>query len=275
MDNWQSQFESEAIQSESQEIRAKLKQIEKRNWWSWWHAVLVMLLLTAAVVSLSVPTLLHEADTFFRFNLGQAVRGLVGLVLLFNTYAIYQQVLIKRLCRQLAEKQLHTELFQKWAMFDPLTGLCNRRFAERQLEVEISRSQRNGSPLILLLIDLNKFKQINDRLRHLAGDMVLKKFAEHLKKAVRGSDMVGRIGGDEFIVLLPECHLLQLQHVVDRLRPLILDWNGQRITVTFSVGWNEYEAGQRPEQLIEAADRALYLNKSAGKMPPLPVAAVS
>ena len=275
MDNWQSTFEKEAIDTDTQEIRAKLRQIEGRTWWSWWHAILVMLLLTGAVVSLSLPSLFREADTFFQFNLSLAVRGLVGLVLLFNVYAIYQQMLIKRLFRQLAEKQAHAELFHRWAMFDPLTGLCNRRFAERHLELEIARSQRYGHPLTVLLIDLNKFKQINDRYGHPAGDLVLKKFAEHLKKAIRGSDLAVRIGGDEFMVLLPECPLGQLQKVLSRLDPLTADWDGQKIAVTFSVGWKEYESGERPEQLIGAADRALYLNKSAGTTPPLPVHAVS
>ncbi len=182
MDNWQSEFENEARDTDTQEIRAKLRQIERRNWWSWWHAVLVMLLLTGAVVTLSLPSLLREADTFFQFNLGLAVRGLVALVLLFNLYTIYQQILIKRLCRQVAEKQIHAEIFHRWAMFDPLTGLCNRRFAERHLALEAARSQRNGHPLTVLLIDLNKFKQINDRYGHPAGDLVLQKFAEHLRK---------------------------------------------------------------------------------------------
>ncbi len=77
------------------------------------------------------------------------------------------------------------------------------------------------------------------------------------------------------MVLLPECHLGQLQHVLSRLGPLTVDWNGQKITITFSVGWKEYEPGEQPEKLIEAADRALYLNKGVGTIPPLPVNAVS
>jgi diguanylate cyclase (GGDEF)-like protein len=275
MDNRQAEFEYQAIETDTQEIRSKLQQIERRNWWSWWHAVLVTLLLTGTVVSLSLPSLLKETDTFFQFNLSLAVRALVALVLLFNAYTIYQQILIKRLCRQLAEKQIHTELFHKWAMFDPLTGLYNRRFAERSLAVEIERAQRNGHPLTVLLIDLNGFKQINDRYGHPVGDLVLKEFATHLKKATRGSDLAVRVGGDEFMVLLPECHPGQLQHIIGRLGPLTMDWNGQEITARFAVGWKQYELGEQPEDLIAAADRALYLNKNTDTTAPSPVHAIS
>ncbi len=232
-----------------------------------------MLLLTTAVVTLSLPSM-KDADTYFQFHLGLAVRGLIGLVLLFNVYTIYQQLLIKRLCRQLAEKQIHAEVFEKLAMFDPLTGLYNWRFAERQLATEVVRSRRKGNPLTVLLLDLDEFKKINDRYGHIAGDLVLKEFAEHLTRAIRGSDVAVRIDGDEFMVLLPECRLGQLHKILARLSPLEVDWSGQKIPVTFSASWEEYEPDERPEDLLEQADRVLYTNKRAGnkRAPPVTVA---
>ncbi len=134
---------------EMKKVQTALRRLERHDWWLWWAAVVVMLLLTVAVVSLSLPTLMEDRSNFFQFNLEQAVRGLVGLVLLFNTYTIYQQVLIKRLRSQMAGQielmaslRLRANEYHKLAMIDPLTGLYNRRFAEHRLQAEVDRSRR-------------------------------------------------------------------------------------------------------------------------------------
>jgi diguanylate cyclase (GGDEF)-like protein len=191
---------------------------------------------------------------------------LIALVLVFNVYTIYQQILIKRLRRQLAEKQGHSEILRNLAMVDPLTGLYNRRFAMQRLASEVARSERRGHPLTVLTLDLNDFKQINDMHGHPAGDQVLQEFAAHLNRVIRGSDLAVRLGGDEFLVLLPECTLEQLQLVLGRLGSLEVDWQGLKLAVTFSAGWKQYQMGDRPEELLACADKALYASKRAGKI---------
>lgn len=250
------------------EIGARLRKLERRDWWHCWSALLVILALTAGLVALSILLLLKENDLFFQFNFSQAVRGLVGMVLLFNVYAIYQQLRIKHLRNQLAEQmalaikqEIRAEELYKLAMLDPLTGLHNRRFAEERLVAEMARSKRHGYPLTLLMLDLDDFKQINDRLGHVAGDFVLKEFARRLSRGTRGSDLTVRLAGDEFLVLLPECQLGHVQHVLTRLRPLEVDWQGRKITVTFSAGWTDYQPGESPGELIQRADHALYASK--------------
>ncbi len=259
------------LTSRMSEIQSKLRRLERRDWWLWWAAVVVMLLLTVGVVSLSYPSLLAD-DNFLQLQVNLAVRGLVGLVLLFNTYSIYQQVLIKRLRKQLAESmeamirlEMRAEELHKLAMHDPLTGLYNRRFAEQRLEAEASRSQRRGLSLSVLLFDLNNFKEINDRYGHAAGDLVLKEFAERLRRVVRVSDIAARIGGDEFFALLPDCPPQQLRHLLDRLGRIEVEYNGLRLPVTYSVGWAGYEHGESPQQMLERADQALYQNKRSSK----------
>ena len=195
----------------------------------------------------------------------EAVFGLVALVVIFNIYAISQEILIKRLRRQLAEKQGHSTLLRNLAMVDPLTGLYNRRFAEQRLAAEVARSERKGHPLTVLTVDLNHFKQINDTYGHPAGDQVLLEFAARLNHVIRGSDLAVRLGGDEFLVLLPECTLEQLQLVLGRLGSLEVNWQGQKIPVSFSAGWKEYEMGDRPEDLLARADQALYARKRASR----------
>jgi two-component system cell cycle response regulator len=179
-------------------------------------------------------------------------------------------VLIKRLRRQLAEKQHHSILLRELAMIDALTGLYNRRFAEQRLVAEVARSARKGHPLTIVLLDLDEFKYINDTHGHPAGDLVLQEFAAALNRAIRGGDLAVRMGGDEFMLILPECNHAQLQLVLDRLGPLEVVWEGHKFPIKYSAGWKEYVSGDQPESMLAAADHALYSNKRATKKPPLP-----
>jgi len=258
------QERAESIESYTEAIQSDLRKIQTRNWWSWSNTVVIVLLLTGTIVSFTLPTLLRE-DEFLQFNVNLAVRGLVGLVLLFNVYSLWQQFRIKDLCAEIQQKQASSETLYRMAMFDPLTGLYNRRFAEPRVETEVNRCQRKGTALTLLLLDLDSFKQINDSHGHPAGDAVLRAFAEHITRAIRGSDLAVRLGGDEFMLLLPECDAHQLQHVLDRLVTFKAEIAGKMVPVEFSAGWKEYELGQTSKELIEAADRALYENKRGAR----------
>ncbi len=249
-----------------------MSRIERREWWLWSSVMMVTLLLTLAVASFAFPGLLGQAEAYYSFYLGQAVRGLVGLVLLFNVYVVYQQLQIHRIRRQLAEQmsavgkveELAEEVY-KLAVLDSLTGLHNRRSGEQRLAAEIARSQRHGHPLTVLLLDLNDLKDINDELGHAAGDALIKHFAERLNKAIRGSDLAIRLGGDEFLAVLPECKIEEVRHVLGRLSGLRMQWGEQMIDVTFSAGWTNYIPGELSEELLKRADDALYVNKRAWK----------
>ncbi len=116
-------------------------------------AVVVMLLLTFAVFTMSFPGVFKVDDPFFDSSVNRAVRGLIGLVLIFNAYTIYQQITVKRLRRDYSRKidemrtlQVRAEEFERLAQVDSLTGLSNRRFAEERLALEAARSRRYGTP---------------------------------------------------------------------------------------------------------------------------------
>lgn len=259
------------------ELQASLRRLERRDWALWAATVVVTLLLTLAVVSFSLPHLWEGDEPTFQFNLSQNIRGLVAVVLLFNLYGLCQQIVIKRLRRQLAEQaevtrrlEVSTEEYRALALHDPLTGLFNRRLSEELLMAEATRSKRHGHPLAVVTFDLNDFKQINDRFGHGVGDLVLKEFAERLKKAIRSSDVAARIGGDEFLVLLPECHPGRVGHVLARLASLKVDFHGQKIPFTCAGGWADYQAGEPIEEFLERADQMLYANKRAQKSPRAP-----
>jgi diguanylate cyclase (GGDEF)-like protein len=254
------------------QIRDGLRKVERRQWWLWSTTVLVLLLLTVGVASFAFPAMLARDQSTYSFYLNQSVRALVGIVLLFTVYLIYQQTLLMRMRRQLADQieslakveSLASEVF-KLAALDQLTGLYNRRSGEQRLEQEMSRAQRHGRPLTLLLLDVDGLKLINDAHGHAAGDLTLRTFADRLQRAIRGSDLAVRLGGDEFMVLLPECRAEEVRHVLSRLDGLEIEYNSQKIRCRFSCGWTDYRAGETLQELLKRADEALYANKRSGK----------
>jgi len=238
----------------------------------WSSVVLITILLALAIASFAFPGILAQAKDSSWSYFDQAVRGLVGLVLIFNVYAVYQQLQVHRIQQQLSDQvealgkmEVRTEEVYKLAIIDPLTNLYNRRYGEHRLAEEIARSQRHLAPLTALLLDINSLKRVNDTLGHPAGDEVIKHFAERLKRASRASDVAVRLGGDEFLVLLPECKLDEVHHVLDRLRGVKIELGGQTIPITFSSGYADYIPGELPEDLLKRADAALYVNKRSGK----------
>lgn len=262
-------------------FREDLRKLDRRQWWLWSSTVLVLLLLTIAVASFAFPALLSKEEATYSFYLNQAVRSLVGIVLVFSVYLVYQQHTILRMRGQLAD-QIHslakvqdlTNEVYKLAALDPLTGLYNRRSGEQRLSEEISRATRYQRPLTILLIDLDGLKQTNDKLGHAGGDLILKSFAERLQRAIRGSDLAVRLGGDEFMALLPECRTEEVGRVLGRIEGLEVEYEGTRIPCRFSRGWTDYRPGESAEELMKRADDALYANKRSSKLvaPPNPTA---
>jgi diguanylate cyclase (GGDEF)-like protein len=255
-----------------EEIRKHLQHLDRKQWWLWSTTVAVLLLLTLAVASFAFPAMLNTEQSTYSFFLNQSVRALVGIVLLFSVYLVYQQSMIYRLRNQLADQieslakveSLASEVY-KLAALDQLTGLYNRRSGEQRLAQEMSRAQRHGRPLTILLTDIDNLKQVNDRYGHAAGDLVIKGFAERLQRAIRGSDLAVRIGGDEFMALLPECRADEVRHVLGRVEGLEVVYNGEKIHCQFSRGWTDYKPGESPQDLLKRADDALYEYKRAGK----------
>jgi diguanylate cyclase (GGDEF)-like protein len=257
---------------EPEKIREHLHHLDRRQWWLWSTTVAVILLLTLAVASFAFPAMLSRDESSYSFYLNQAVRALVGLVLVFSVYLIYQQHQLTRIRHEVADQMqslakvesLASEVY-KLAALDQLTGLYNRRSGEQCLAQEISRAQRHGRPLTVLLMDLDGLKQINDRFGHAAGDTVLKGFADRLQRAIRGSDLAVRLGGDEFMALLPECRSEEVRHVLGRLEGMEFEFNNEKLRLQYSRGWTDYAAGETPQELLKRADQALYENKRAGK----------
>lgn len=156
---------------------------------------------------------------------------------------------------------------------DALTGLFNMRYFKRQLVDEFSRSQRYGRTLTLLMIDVDHFKSYNDRNGHPAGDIVLKEISRILIRNVRGTDIVGRYGGEEFVILLPETSMESALHVAEKIRktvnehhfPFRENQEAEKLSVSLGVGSYPDAKITSDQDLIESSDKALYLAKKSGR----------
>ncbi len=156
------------------------------------------------------------------------------------------------------------------AISDPLTGLHNRRAFQARLAEEVERADRSGVPFALLLLDLDRFKALNDAFGHPLGDTVLRAVAAVLRRELRAVDLPARIGGEEFAVLLPDTAGQGALDAGERLRAAVaaqpISHQGAGLAVTTSVGvawYPDHAAGDRA--LVQAADRALYVAKRAGR----------
>lgn len=185
---------------------------------------------------------------------GEVVGGLVSVVDVTERVEYEQQL-----------KEMNEKL-QSLAITDGLTGLKNHRAFQDFLEQEFQRAVRYGSPLSLILMDVDKFKQYNDTFGHQAGDEVLKRVAEILLSNARQTDFVARYGGEEFVVVLPNTDSDDALCVAERFRSAIeqAEWSLRPITGSFGVA-TLTDAVQNRQELIEQADQALYQAKHGGR----------
>ncbi len=167
--------------------------------------------------------------------------------------------------RRISEQRARISYLEGLSNSDELTGLLNRRGFHLALGAALARAQRHGETGLLVLCDLDRFKAVNDRHGHLAGDSVLRSVAALLRKEIRRSDAVARIGGDEFAILMSDTRRSQAADRVLRLKARIRDlevpWQARRLRASASFGAAAYNAGSNAEGLLFLADQALYADK--------------
>ncbi len=170
---------------------------------------------------------------------------------------------------ELIEAQEQLSKSQLKAMTDSLTGLPNRGAYDIYIEKEYERFRRYDGDLSILVCDVDKFKNINDSYGHQAGDKVLQLISRQVKKGTRDTDLLSRYGGEEFVVILPETDAQAAFLVGEKIREQVagspFHFKGKRVQITISCGIAAFKTGYRPEQVFDAADKALYKAKEGGR----------
>lgn len=187
-----------------------------------------------------------------------------------SSYWLQTVIAFMVLWSQLSQLHMILRLYRQ-ATLDPLTGIYNRRMLLQLAHRALTLTESKGKGFSVLLLDLDKFKRINDKWGHYAGDVVLKAFTREIQKHLRKSDIFGRFGGEEFIVFLPNCEKSHAADIAQRLIDLVraleveVDECIKPLKVTTSVGISSYIPGDSLSSLIERADNALYKAKSEGR----------
>lgn len=237
--------------------------------WAGLGGALTLVLLPAMIVLLCFPSAVFLESLADKLMVG----ALLGLIWVASAVTMYRQrasltVVRRELIEQMdaaTKNSAKAERFYGLSILDPLTKLYNRRFGETRLEEEIAKADGTGDPLLLMAMDFDRFKQINDTLGHDAGDLALKEFSRRLQRAVRACDVPIRVGGDEFLVILPDCPLDKIQTIMSRMDAVEFVVNGKRVSLWFSYGIAQYQVNDTTESLIKRADQRLYEVKSRKK----------
>jgi len=172
--------------------------------------------------------------------------------------------------KEIAEYRERAEVLQQEVLTDPLTGVYNRRAYEKRMQEELQRFLRHHRPFSVLLLDVDRFKSINDQYGHAVGDIVLKEIIKRIRPVLRESDLLARFGGEEFVLLLPETENKGAIEVAEKLRRSIENTEflhrGTPVAVTISVGVTEVRpTDMQPEALFRRVDMAMYQAKQSGR----------
>ncbi len=252
-------------------VSEQLIALEKRDWEVWLISAgvgvafgigLLALMFRAAFLQ---QGLLHlsvavSPELFF---------GFVALLILYNTYIINRRLQLRRTREQVISTTIQSELVRLQSFTDPLTEVYNRRALDDLARRFMSHAKRLGKPLTFMMVDVDRFKQVNTRFGHLMGDFVLAEVAGILRGSVRGTDAVVRYGGDEFLVILADATTEGGQVVIDRTARILADWNHEQhlkdFELTLSIGMTEWSDGKVLDEMLDGADRAMYSTKELGK----------
>lgn len=227
----------------------------------WMFLYILLLILSAvfdhrfAAVARPMPTGLNTL--YFVMNTG------FGFTLI--ALALYYFVKDReRAYEQLQQQEMH---IRELMLTDPLTGVPNRRHLDNRLAIELSRQERYGQSLAVIMTDIDLFKNVNDTYGHAIGDRVLRSFAACLQKNIRESDFLARFGGEEFILLLPNSTDTEVEALAERMRAAVseLRFEIPGLHITSSFGITLAHHGEDLHQLLDRVDKAMYMSKTHGR----------
>jgi diguanylate cyclase (GGDEF)-like protein len=254
-------------------VNRELRKLEKRDTELWLIATVTGILVGTALLAVLLPSaFLKSSNLHFEITVSKELAsGLFVILILANTYIVSRRVEFRKLRQQTISTTMQNELIRLQSFTDPLTEIYNRRALEELASRFIGQARRVRTPLTFLLIDVDRFKQVNTRFGHLTGDFVLTEIATLLKGSIRGSDAAVRYGGDEFLIMLSNTNAAGAANVVDRIETSLNEWNQSSVlddfTVSVSIGVAEWSDGQTLDEVLDLADRSMYQEKF--HLPPL------
>jgi len=262
------EFKAESILTR---LSQQLTALEKRDFEQWVIVVGTGILVGTGLVAILFPSaILRKGTLQFELSVSRELfLGLIALLILFNTYMITSRLKLRRTRGDVISTAIHSELLRLQSFSDPLTEVYNRRALDDMLKKYISRAERLNKPLSFLMSDVDSFGQINSRFGHTTGDFVLLEVATIIKSAVRGSDAVIRYGGDEFLIILADAPLKDVQVVVGRIERFVQDWNQgghlKDFQLSLSLGASEWSRGKTGEEIMNEADQHMFSAKARAK----------
>ena len=255
--------EQPSMLARADEIQRQIHDLSSRDMQLWSIVSLIILVLTAGFLALIAPNLVW-AQRIIRIEqayLPQLVFGLICLVVLFNIYLLSQRVTLNSTRKALISELVLNERLESLSLIDPLTQLFNRRALNELISHQLARSNRNGTPLTILIMDLNGFRELNSKLGSMEGNRVLGEFSRMLKKVFRGGDLLVRQGGDEFLAVMPDTSEQQAENPLQRLLRSLEQWNaenGKHYQLSFTWGMAGYVTGTSLDDVLRTVDRKLY-----------------
>jgi len=249
-------------------LTQELSRLEKRDWELWLIVVLSGLIASCGLLCILLPSAFRQqSDLHFEITISKRLfLGVLALLILLNMYIAARRFELRRARRNLVSTSIQSELIRLQSFTDPLTEVYNRRYLEEMATRFISHARRTKEPLTFLLIDLDRFKEVNTRFGHLTGDFVLAEFAGLLRGSTRGADAVVRYGGDEFLIVLVNTPKQNAGVVVRRILNELSRWNeGSNLAgleVTVSIGVAEWVDGKTLDDVLDAADQDMYASKN-------------
>src|SRR5205823_6251618 len=251
-------------------VSQQLSKLEKRDWELWVIISIAGVLVSGGLLAILFRAAFKEDSVHFEITVSRPlVIGLFVLLALLNTYLVTKRFEVRRLREQIISSALQNQLTEQQSFTDPLTEIYNRRSLDRIAGQFISQARRRQTALTFLMVDADRFKQINTRFGHLTGDFVLAEIAALLKTSVRGSDAVVRYGGDEFLIILADTSGDDAGRVVHRAKTYLHEWNRaghlDDFEITLSIGISEWSDGETLDEILDTADREMYAEKAASR----------
>jgi diguanylate cyclase (GGDEF)-like protein len=251
-------------------LSQELSQLERRDWELWIIVSLAGVLVGAGFLVVLLPAAFFRGNFQVEITVSrQLLVALATLLILLNTYLVARRLELRKVREKVVSTTIQNELLRLQSFTDPLTEIYNRRSLDDMAARFISHARRLRKPLTFLLVDVDRFKEVNTRFGHLTGDFVLAEIAALLRTSVRGSDAVIRYGGDEFIMILADTSGDDANGVADRTRAYLHEWNQQHhlddFQVTLSIGIAEWSDGKTLDEVLDTADQQMYAEKAASR----------